>query len=33
MEVLLIKLFLAHIIGDFILQFDPWVKDKGAKKA
>lgn len=25
---LFIKLFLAHIIGDFILQFDTWVKHK-----
>jgi hypothetical protein len=32
MDTLLIKLFIAHIIGDFILQFDLWVKDKEQKK-
>lgn len=32
MEVILIKLFLAHIIGDFILQPLAWVKDKEKRK-
>lgn len=30
--ILLIKLFLAHILGDFILQPNSWVKDKELKK-
>ena len=30
--ILLIKLFLAHILGDFFLQPFSWVKDKEAKK-
>lgn len=30
--ILLIKLFLAHIIGDFFLQTDKWIADKEAKK-
>ena len=29
---LLIKLTLAHIIGDFVFQPGHWVKDKKAKK-
>jgi len=29
---LLIQLFLAHIIGDFFLQWTSWVQDKEAKK-
>ncbi|HEY0057006.1 MAG TPA: DUF3307 domain-containing protein, partial [Pedobacter sp.] len=32
MEILLIKLFIAHILGDFFLQFDSWVKEKEQKK-
>jgi hypothetical protein len=32
MEILLIKLFLGHIIGDFILQPDTWIKDKEKRK-
>lgn len=32
MDILLIKLFLGHIIGDFILQPDAWVKDKEKRK-
>lgn len=30
--IILIKLFLAHLLGDFILQPDSWVKDKEFKK-
>jgi len=30
--ILLVKLFLAHIIGDFILQPQSWVADKNLKK-
>ncbi|MGB1309494.1 MAG: DUF3307 domain-containing protein, partial [Oceanihabitans sp.] len=30
--ILLIKLLLAHIIGDFFLQPEKWVIDKEAKK-
>jgi len=30
--ILTIKLLIAHIIGDFVLQPDRWVKDKKAKK-
>ncbi len=30
--ILLIKLFLAHLIGDFILQPNRWVKEKDVKK-
>lgn len=30
--ILLVKLFLAHLIGDFILQPDKWVKEKEEKK-
>ncbi|NJB82699.1 DUF3307 domain-containing protein [Wenyingzhuangia aestuarii] len=29
---LALKLILAHFIGDFVLQFDHWVKDKEQKK-
>ncbi|HEY0669494.1 MAG TPA: DUF3307 domain-containing protein [Sphingobacteriaceae bacterium] len=32
MEILLIKLFLGHVIGDFILQPDKWIKDKEKNK-
>jgi hypothetical protein len=32
MSALLIKLFLAHILGDFVLQPASWVKDKQLKK-
>jgi hypothetical protein len=32
MLVLLIKLLIAHIIGDFVLQPDTWVEDKKANK-
>lgn len=31
--IILIKLILAHFIGDFLLQPTAWVKDKGVKKA
>ena len=30
--ILLIKLLLAHIIGDFFLQPEKWVKEKEKKK-
>lgn len=30
--ILLIKLLLAHLIGDFFLQTDSWIKDKERKK-
>ena len=30
--IILLKLFLAHIIGDFFLQPKKWVKEKEAKK-
>ena len=30
--ILLIKLFLAHLLGDFILQPDGWVRDKALRK-
>ncbi len=29
---LLLKLILAHLLGDFVLQFDAWVKDKQENK-
>lgn len=29
---LFLKLFLAHILGDFVLQFDSWVADKEKRK-
>ena len=29
---LLLKLFLAHLVGDFLLQPGPWVKNKEEKK-
>jgi len=29
---LLLKFIIAHVIGDFALQFDKWVEDKKAKK-
>jgi magnesium-transporting ATPase (P-type) len=32
MEIALLKLFLAHIIGDFFLQPDTWVEEKERKK-
>lgn len=32
MDIYLIKLILAHLIGDFFLQPDSWVKDKERKK-
>lgn len=32
MEILLIKLLLGHVIGDFILQPDKWIKDKEKNK-
>ncbi|MGV3509746.1 MAG: DUF3307 domain-containing protein [Sphingobacteriaceae bacterium] len=32
MDILLIKLLIAHILGDFFLQFDNWVKEKELKK-
>lgn len=32
MDILLIKLLVAHILGDFFLQFDSWVKEKELKK-
>ncbi|PZP37652.1 MAG: DUF3307 domain-containing protein, partial [Pseudopedobacter saltans] len=32
MTKLLVALLLAHIIGDFVLQPDKWVKDKESKK-
>ncbi|MBC7913917.1 MAG: DUF3307 domain-containing protein [Pyrinomonadaceae bacterium] len=32
MDILLIKLVIAHILGDFFLQTDSWVKDKEQKK-
>jgi len=31
--IVLIKLFLAHILGDFLLQPNSWVKAKEEKKA
>lgn len=31
--ILLIRLFLAHLIGDFVLQPKSWVKEKEDKKA
>jgi hypothetical protein len=32
MLILTIKLLIAHIIGDFVLQPDSWVKDKKTNK-
>ncbi|MBC7913957.1 MAG: DUF3307 domain-containing protein, partial [Pyrinomonadaceae bacterium] len=32
MDILLIKLFVAHMMGDFFLQWDSWVKEKEEKK-
>ncbi|RZK17109.1 MAG: DUF3307 domain-containing protein, partial [Pedobacter sp.] len=32
MDIILIKLILAHLIGDFFLQPTSWVKDKERKK-
>ncbi len=32
MNILLLKLFVAHLIGDFFLQPDSWVAEKEAKK-
>ncbi|MBC7914593.1 MAG: DUF3307 domain-containing protein [Pyrinomonadaceae bacterium] len=32
MDILLIKLFVAHMLGDFFLQWDSWVKEKEEKK-
>ena len=32
MIVLLLKLLLAHVIGDFVLQPKKWVKQKNKKK-
>ncbi len=32
MDIILIKIFLAHLVGDFFLQPTSWVKDKEAKK-
>ncbi|WP_316825253.1 DUF3307 domain-containing protein [Pedobacter miscanthi] len=32
MDIYLIKLIIAHLIGDFFLQPNAWVKDKGRKK-
>jgi signal transduction histidine kinase len=32
MDILLIKLFIAHLLGDFFFQFDSWVKEKETKK-
>lgn len=32
MDILLIKLFVAHILGDFFFQFDSWVQEKEVKK-
>ena len=32
MDIILIKLFLAHILGDFFLQPDKWVEEKEWKK-
>ncbi|RZL56263.1 MAG: DUF3307 domain-containing protein, partial [Pedobacter sp.] len=32
MDIILIKLILAHLIGDFFLQPTSWVKDKEQKK-
>lgn len=29
---LILKLFLAHLIGDFVLQPDSWVEDKNRNK-
>lgn len=31
--IILVKLIIAHFIGDFLLQPTAWVKDKEAKKA
>jgi len=31
--ILLIQFILAHLIGDFLLQFDPWIKSKETRKA
>ncbi len=30
--ILFLQLFLAHILGDFVLQFNPWVNSKQKKK-
>lgn len=30
--IILVKLFLAHILGDFLLQPNSWVADKEKKK-
>ncbi|RZK53521.1 MAG: DUF3307 domain-containing protein, partial [Pedobacter sp.] len=32
MEIALLKLFLAHILGDFFLQPNSWVEEKEKKK-
>ncbi|MEJ6981501.1 DUF3307 domain-containing protein [Pedobacter sp. P351] len=32
MDILLVKLLIAHILGDFFLQPDKWVKEKEVKK-
>jgi hypothetical protein len=32
MEILLIKFFIAHVLGDFFFQSDNWVKEKEEKK-
>jgi len=32
MDIILIKLVIAHLIGDFFLQPASWVKDKETKK-
>lgn len=32
MDIYLIKLILVHLIGDFFLQPNAWVKDKESKK-
>ena len=32
MTILILKLILAHLIGDFFLQPQKWVKDKEKKK-
>lgn len=32
MDILLLKLLTAHLLGDFFLQFDSWVKEKELKK-
>ncbi len=32
MDILLIKLLISHLLGDFFFQFDSWVKEKEIKK-